>query len=53
MKTMIYQFWDGEDKPGVLAGTELMREYADNIKSDYIFEMISNFFQKAVDIKNQ
>jgi hypothetical protein len=38
MKTMIYQFWDGEDKPGVLAGTELMREYADNIKSDYIFE---------------
>lgn len=38
MKTLIYQYWDGDMTPGNAAGSILMKEYADRIGSEYIFE---------------
>ena len=31
MKNMIYQYWQGNLKPGVIYSTELMKKYADMI----------------------
>lgn len=39
MKAAIYQFWEGNLSIGNKCGTELMREYADRIGVDYIFEL--------------
>ena len=38
MKTLIYQYWDGDMTPGNAAGSRLMKEYANRIGSNYIFE---------------
>lgn len=43
MKAVIYQYWDGEARPGVIAGSELMKQYADAIGVDYIFELNPQF----------
>ena len=32
MKNMIYQYWQGNLKPGVIYSTELMKKYADKAK---------------------
>jgi hypothetical protein len=47
MNTLIYQYWDGEIKPGVKAGSEYMKEYAKNIGSDYLFEDNPKFITDA------
>ena len=51
MKNIIYQYWQGNLKPGVIYSTKLMKEYADShviinnednfIASDY-FNLIDN-----------
>lgn len=38
MKNLIYQYWDGELYVGVTAGSEVMKEYANRIGADYLFE---------------
>lgn len=38
MKTVIYQYWDGPTTSGNEAGRKAMKEYADRIGSDYIYE---------------
>lgn len=38
MKAVIYQYWEGNITPGNQAGVDLMREYADKIGVDYVFE---------------
>lgn len=38
MKNIIYQYWQGPDKPGVLTSAKLMKEYADRIGADYRFD---------------
>lgn len=39
MKCVIYQFWEGSITPGNQAGVDLMKEYADRIGVDYVFEL--------------
>lgn len=43
MKTLIYQFWDGVLTSGNKAGTEFMKEYAERIGSEYLFEHNARF----------
>lgn len=38
MKTLIYQCWDGSERPGNMAGIEAMKKYANKIGSDYKYE---------------
>ena len=38
MKNLIYQYWDGKILPGVKAGSENMKRYADRIGVEYLFE---------------
>ena len=39
MNNLIYQYWDGDcSRPGVIAGVNAMKKYAERIGSDYIFE---------------
>lgn len=38
MKTLIYQYYDGNILPGCWAGVETMKNYAHNIGSEYLFE---------------
>ncbi len=38
MKNLIYQYWDGNILPGVVAGSENMKKYAKRIGADYLFE---------------
>jgi len=38
MKALIYQCWDGTERPGNLAGVEAMAVYADRIGADHIYE---------------
>ena len=38
MKTLIYQCWDGEERKGNLAGVKLMKDYADKIGAEHIYE---------------
>jgi len=38
MKNLIYQYWDGDLRPGCHAGIENMQAYADRIGSEYLFE---------------
>ena len=38
MKNLIYQYWDGNVKESVRAGSEAMREYSVRIGADYVFE---------------
>lgn len=39
MKCVIYQFWEGSITSGNQAGVDLMKEYADRIGVDYVFEL--------------
>ena len=39
MKTVIYQYWDGVERPGNMAGLEAMKMYADRIGADHIYEL--------------
>ena len=38
MKNLIYQYWDGNILPGVKAGSENMKKYAERIGAEYLFE---------------
>lgn len=38
MKNLIYQYWDGNVMPGVRAGVDAMKKYANRIGTDYLFE---------------
>lgn len=38
MRSVIYQYWDGSVTPGVKAGVAAMKQYADRIGVDYVFE---------------
>ena len=38
MKNIIYQYWQGNLKPGVVYSTELMKKYADKIGAEYRFD---------------
>jgi len=38
MKNLIYQYWDGNLLPGVIAGRENMKKYAARIGVEYLFE---------------
>ncbi len=38
MRNLIYQYWDGTILTGVRAGSKVMKEYADRIGCEYLFE---------------
>ena len=38
MKTILYQYWDGNDTSGNRAGVSAMKKYADTIGSEYLYE---------------
>lgn len=38
MKALIYQYWDGNEKQGNLTGVELMKDYAEAIGVDHVYE---------------
>ena len=38
MRNLIYQYWDGDLRPGGIAGTTNMRAYAERIGADFLFE---------------
>ena len=38
MKNIIYQYWKGELKPGVVYSTKLIKEYAESIGAEYRFD---------------
>ena len=42
-KNLIYQYWDGNILPGVKAGSENMKKYAERIGADYLFELNPRF----------
>ena len=44
MKTLIYQYWDGDIRPGNLTGQKQMKKYADQIRSDYMYENNPNTY---------
>jgi hypothetical protein len=43
MKNVIYQYWDGDVRPSAQYGSDCMKEYADRIGCDYIFETNARF----------
>tara|TARA_X000001382_G_C3149957_1_gene172670 strand:- start:106 stop:912 length:807 start_codon:yes stop_codon:yes gene_type:complete len=46
VKNLIYQYWDGKVLPGVKAGTKNMKEYANRIGAEYLFEQNPNWAAK-------
>jgi hypothetical protein len=50
MRNLIYQYWKGPLKPGVLASTKLMKEYADRIGAEYRFDHNVTIASKTVNI---
>lgn len=38
MTNLIYQYWDGELNSGAIYGAKVMKEYADRIGAEYLFE---------------
>jgi hypothetical protein len=50
MKNIIYQYWKGPLKPGVLYSTKLMKQYADKIGADYRFDHNIEIASKTVNI---
>jgi hypothetical protein len=50
MKNMIYQYWQGPLKPGVLASTKLMKAYADKIGAAYKFDHNVTIASKVVNV---
>lgn len=47
---LIYQYWKGPLKSGVLASTKLMKEYADRIGAEYRFDHNVTIASKTVDV---
>ena len=50
MKNIIYQYWQGPLKPGVLTSTKLIKEYADKIGADYKFDHNVTIAGKVVNV---
>lgn len=50
MKNIIYQYWQGDLKPGVVYSTKLMKEYADRIGAEYRFDHNINIASKFVNV---
>ena len=50
MKNIIYQYWQGPLKPGVLASTRLMRTYAAKIGAEYRFDHNISIASKVVNV---
>lgn len=47
MKTVIYQYWDGNVRPSVYAGVKNMKAYAERIGADYKFENNPNWLRSV------
>ena len=47
MKNLIYQFWEGQPTSGNEAGVRLMKEYADRIGVEYVFELNPSWPENA------
>ena len=43
MKTVIYQYWDGPEREGNIAGIEAMKAYADKIGADHVYDHNTGF----------
>lgn len=50
MKNIIYQYWQGDLKPGVIYSTKLMKEYADRIGAEYRFDHNIQIASKTVNV---
>ena len=50
MKNMIYQYWQGDLKPGVIYSTNLMKEYAERIGAEYRFDHNIKIASKTVNV---
>ena len=50
MKNIIYQYWKGPLKPGVVTSTKLMKEYADRIGAEYRFDHNIEIASKTVNV---
>ena len=49
-KNIIYQYWQGNLKPGVVYSTRLMKEYADRIGAEYRFDHNIQIASKTVNV---
>lgn len=49
-KNIIYQYWQGDLKPGVVYSTRLMKEYADRIGAEYRFDHNIQIASKTVNV---
>lgn len=47
MKAVIYQYWEGKLSPGNEAGVKMMKEYADAIGVDHVFELNPSWPEEA------
>lgn len=50
MKNIIYQYWQGDMKPGVKESTRLIKEYADRIGAEYRFDHNVTIAGKVVNV---
>jgi len=50
MKNIIYQYWQGDMKPGVKESTRLIKEYADKIGAEYRFDHNITIAGKVVNV---
>jgi len=50
MKNIIYQYWQGSMKPGVIASTKLMKDYAERIGAEYRFDHNITIAGKSVNV---
>ena len=50
MKNIIYQYWQGDMKPGVIESTRLLKEYADRIGAEYRFDHNITIAGKIVNV---
>ena len=50
MKNIIYQYWQGDMKPGVKESTRLIKEYADRIGVEYRFDHNITIAGKVVNV---
>lgn len=46
MKNVIYQYWDGNVRPSAQYGSDCMREYAERIGAEYVFDRNAQFGKK-------
>ena len=50
VRNIIYQYWQGDLKPGVKYSTKLMKEYADRIGAEYRFDHNIQIASKTVNV---